>query len=214
MLGRLQEFLDRRGRSGKLRSRFTTVYDKALWGEYESRSGEASVRGSPWVSIAGEAIAKAVHEHNVRSINDIPCGDFNWMPDVLATFSNLQYTGFDIVKPALARNKDRHPKYEFRLLDITTSVPPAADLILCKDLLNHLADVDVKRAISNIRRSGSKFLLASNNPGFENTPLPETAGASRYLDITAPPYNFRQPLWTWSGYLSFWRLADIGECGF
>ena len=57
MLGRLQEFLDRRGRSGKLRSRFTTVYDKALWGEYESRSGEASVRGSPWVSIAGEAIA-------------------------------------------------------------------------------------------------------------------------------------------------------------
>lgn len=203
-----------RPRSRALQARFTEVYAENLWGSSESRSGGGSVRGSAWVTIAEQALAKAVHEHGVRSLNDIPCGDFNWMPDVLARLGGVRYIGFDIVHTALARNKDRHPEHEFRLLDVTTHTPPAADLIFCKDLLNHLTDADVKRAIANMQRSGSKFLLASNNPGFENIPLPETPGASRHLDITAPPFNFRPPLWTVEGYLSFWRLADMGECGF
>jgi hypothetical protein len=187
------------------------VYDEQLWGDYESRSGAGSVKGSPWVNIAAEALAKAVSEHGVRSINDIPCGDFNWMPDVLDGLGQVGYIGFDIVFDALARNKERFPKYEFRVLDITTNVPPAADLIFCKDLLNHLTDADVKRAVENMRRSGSKFLLASNNPGYENTPLPETPNASRHLDITAPPFNLPPPLWTVADYMSLWRLADLTD---
>jgi len=213
MLGRLRTYWDRRERSESLRSRFTTVYDQSLWGVSESRSGVGSVKGSPWVTLAAEAIRKAVGEHDVRSIDDIPCGDFNWMPDVLAGLGAVGYIGFDIVGAALARNKDRFPHYEFRVLDITAQVPPAADLIFCKDLLNHLTDADVKRAIGNMRRSGSKFLLASNNPGFENTPLPETAGASRHLDITAPPFDFPPPLWSVAEYMSLWRLADLSERG-
>ena len=211
MIGRLRTIWDRRERSQDLRSRFVTVYDGQLWGDYESRSGAGSVKGSPWVAMAAEALGKAVGEHGVRSINDIPCGDFNWMPDVLAGLGGVRYIGFDIVFDALARNKERFPQYEFRVLDITAKVPPAADLIFCKDLLNHLTDADVKRAIANMRRSGSKFLLASNNPGFENTPLPETPGASRHLDITAPPFNLPPPLWSVADYMSLWRLADLPD---
>ena len=211
MLGRLRNFWDGRARSEDLRSRFVTVYDRQLWGNHESRSGAGSVKGSPWVTVAAEAIRKAVGEHGVRSINDIPCGDFNWMPDVLAGLGGVRYIGFDIVFDALVRNKERFPQYEFRVLDITTKVPPAADLIFCKDLLNHLTDADVKRAIDNMRRSGSKFLLASNNPGFENTPLPETPNASRHLDITAPPFNLPPPLWSVADYISLWRLADLTD---
>jgi hypothetical protein len=197
-----------------LRARFTAVHDENLWGSEESRSGWGSERGTPSVIVAQAAIEKAVAEHGVRSIHDIPCGDFNWMPDLLARLRTVTYRGFDIVEPALARNKDRHPTREFRVLDITTTVPPAADLIFCKDLLNHLGDEDAKRAIENMRRSRSTFLLASNNIGFDNAPLPDVPGASRHLDITAPPFRYRAPLWTLDGYMSFWRLAEIGECGF
>jgi len=211
MLGRLRTYWDRRERSQTLRSRFTTVYDQGLWGVSETRSGFGSVKGSQWVAIAEEAIRKAVGEHGVRSINDIPCGDFNWMPDVLAGLGPIRYIGFDIVAEALARNKDRFPQYEFRVLDITSQVPPAADLIFCKDLLNHLTDADVTRALDNMRRSGSKFLLASNNPGYENAPLPETPNASRHLDITAPPFNQPPPLWSVADYMSLWRLADLTD---
>jgi hypothetical protein len=213
MLGRLRSFWDRRERSESLRSRFETVYEEGLWGIEESRSGAGSAKGSPWVAVATETIRRAVSEYDVRSINDIPCGDFNWMPEVLAGLGSIRYIGFDIVGAALARNRDRCPQYEFRILDITSQVPPAADLIFCKDLLNHLTDADVKRAIDNMARSGSKLLLASNNPGHENTPLPEIPNASRHLDITAPPFDLPPPLWTVGGYMSLWRLADLSGCG-
>jgi hypothetical protein len=213
MLQRLRNYWSDRRRSSSLEARFTRVHDENLWGSRESRSGWGSARGTPSVIVAAEAIAKAAREHAVRSVNDIPCGDFNWMPDVLAEFPHIAYRGFDIVRAVLARNKDMHPDREFRLLDVTTEVPPRADLIVCKDLLNHLDDEDVKRAIENMRRSGSTFLLASNNPGFAHAPLPDVPGGSRHLDITAPPFNYRAPIWTVGGYMSFWRLADMGECG-
>ncbi len=214
MLRALREFRERRRRSAHLRARFTAVHDENLWGSGELRSGWGSERGTASVIVAETAIEMAVVSHGVRSIHDIPCGDFNWMPELLARLEPVAYRGFDIVKPVLARNKDRAPRFEFRVLDITTTVPPAADLIFCKDLLNHLSDEDVKRAIENIRRSGSTFLLASNNVGFENAPLADAPGASRHLDITAPPFRYRAPLWTLGGYMSFWRLAEIGERGF
>ena len=209
MLGRLRTLRDQRERSESLRSRFTTVYVEGLWGADETRSGAGSVKGSHWVTLAAETIRRAVSENDLHSISDIPCGDFNWMPEVLAGLGPVRYIGFDIVAAALARNKARFPAYEFRLLDITCKAPPAADLIFCKDLLNHLTDADVRRAIANMRRSGSKFLLASNNPGVENAPLPEYPNASRHLDITAPPFNLPPPLWCVEGYMSLWRLSDL-----
>ena len=201
-------------RSAHLRARFTRVHDENLWGSQESRSGWGSARGAPPVTIAQQAIANAVHELGVKSISDIPCGDFNWMSELLASLPPVRYCGFDIVLSILQSNKEHFPDVEFRLLDITLKVPPRADLIFCKDLLNHLRDEDVKSAVGNMRRSGSTYLLASNNSGFENVPLPDVAEGSRHLDITAPPFNFRPPLWTLDGYMSLWRLADMGECGF
>ncbi len=213
MLQRLRDYWPKNRRNPWLEARFTRVHDENLWGSQESRSGWGSARGTPSVSIAAEAIARAVREHGVRSLHDIPCGDFNWMPEVLAEFPGLAYRGFDIVKAMLAHNRDLHPQHEFRWLDITNEVPPRADLILCKDLLNHLDDEDVKRAIQNMRRSGSTYLLASNNPGFDYAPLPATPGGSRHLDITAPPFGYPAPLWTEGGYMSLWRLADMVERG-
>jgi hypothetical protein len=214
MLKALRDYWDRRLRSEKLRARFTVVHERNLWGASQSRSGYGSEPGTPSVVISERAIEIAVTEHGVRSINDIPCGDFLWMPDLLARLEPVRYCGFDIVKPLVTNNKMRFPDREFRVLDVTTEVPPAADMIFCKDLFNHLRDQDVKRAIENMRRSGSTYLLASNNPGFENTPLPKGPSGSRLLDLCNAPFAYNPPLWTLDGYMSLWRLADMGECAF
>jgi hypothetical protein len=211
MLGQIQKHMRTRARSGMLRAKFTAIYYTNLWGIPETRSGAGSTRRSFSVLIAAHAIAQAVREHGVRSINDIPCGDFHWMQHVLPTLGQVRYLGFDIVNSAVRRNRKRHPEHEFHVLDITADVPPPADLIFCKDLLNHLSDADVRRAISNMRRSGSKFLLASNNRVDENVPLSEMRKGSRLLDITEPPFRYPRPLWTTSDYMSFWRLADMTE---
>jgi hypothetical protein len=211
MLARWRDYVKTRAHSGLLRAKFTTIYYRGLWGAHESRSGAGSVRDSLWVMLSGEALAKAVREHAVRSISDIPCGDFNWMPEVLARLGDIRYVGFDIVEPVVRRNRKRRPDYEFEPLDITVSVPPASDLIFCKDLMNHLSDADVRLAIQNMRRSGSTYLLASNNCVDQNVPLSKSRSSSRLIDITAPPFRYPRPLWSLADYMSLWRLADLTE---
>lgn len=193
----------------RLTRRFSKVYDENAWGDDQSRSGPGSRLESDSVQEALKALELVAREYAVRSLNDLPCGDFNWLWRFLDRHPEIAYRGFDVV-PALVRaNRRKAPVRRFDVLNVVTSVPPAADLIFCKDLLNHLTFQDVASALRNMARSGSKLLLASNNFGHVNTELAEDLdGHSRHLDITAAPLNFAEPIWN-SGYLGLWRLADL-----
>lgn len=157
------------------------------------------------MEAALEALHMTVTEHGVVTMADIPCGDFNWMPLFLDAAPFLTYQGFDIVPDIIAENRRRYPTRSFEELDITREVPPRTDLIFCKDLLNHLTFLDVRAALQNMRRSGARLLLASNNFGLANVDLPLLAlRTSRHLDINLPPLNApppfgRRPTWVSGG---------------
>jgi hypothetical protein len=192
-----------------LRDRFTLFYRNNFWGDLESRSGKGSRRGSGSVEASLEALRMTVSEHGVATMADIPCGDFNWMPLFLDAAPFVTYQGFDIVPDIIAENRRRYPTRRFEELDITREVPPRADLIFCKDLLNHLTFLDVQAALENMRRSGARLLLASNNFDHANVDLPSLSlRTSRHLDITLPPFNAPPPIWK-TRYLGLWRLADF-----
>lgn len=192
-----------------VKGRFARYYETNYWRDPESRSGPGSRRDSGQVQDALAALTMMVCEHDVRSMADIPCGDFNWMPLFLEAWPSVDYQGFDIVPAAIADNRARHPGRRFEVLDITREVPPRVDLIFCKDLLNHLCHDDVRAALGNMRRSGSRFLIASNNFGVANVELPPLGRTnSRHLDITAPPFDAPPPIWN-THYLGLWRLADL-----
>ena len=195
------------------KARFSLIYRYNGWGDRESRSGPGSRRDSGCVRDTVDALDMAVRELGITSIADIPCGDFNWMPTFLARHPGIDYRGFDIVDEVVEDNRRRHPARQFEVLDIVEDVPPRADLILCKDLFNHLSYADVGRAIDNMIRSGSSYLLASNNFGAANSdfsllPFGLLVKGSRLLDITAPPLSCRQPVWS-THYLGLWSLADM-----
>lgn len=192
-----------------LRDRFTRFYRTNHWSDPESRSGPGSRRDSGQVLAAIEALRMVHLAHGARTIADIPCGDFNWMPMFLEAWPLVEYRGFDIVPDIIADNRARHPGHRFDLLDITREVPPAVDLIFCKDLLNHLSHADVRAALANMRRSGARLLLASNNFGAPNEEMPPLGRQqSRHLDITRPPFDAPPPIWN-THYLGLWRLADF-----
>ncbi len=194
-----------------LTARFSHVYENNVWGDSESVSGEGSRRNAPPVWEAIDALDRTIRTYQIRSIVDLPCGDFNWIPFILGVHRKLAYRGFDIVPQLVERNRRMFPCHRFDVLDATANVPPKADLIFSKDMVNHLTFVDVARVLKNFKRSGSSYLLMSNNLGWDNVELPENAGgASRHLDVFAAPFNFPKALWN-TGYLALWKLSDVDE---
>ncbi len=74
---------------------FTAIYEKHYWEDDESRSGGGSNL------YATEKIRKAIpglfSKYGVRSVLDIPCGDFVWFKEMKLDLES--YIGGDIVVP-------------------------------------------------------------------------------------------------------------------
>jgi hypothetical protein len=191
------------------KDRFTILFAKERWVSSESASGPGSDRRSAQVIHALEVLTAVADRHEIQSMADIPCGDFNWIGDFLKTRPGIDYVGYDIVDSLIAQNRVRHPDRRFEVLDITSGGPPAVDLIFSKDLINHLFERDVWAALENMVASRSRWLLVTSNTGAENRELELlTPRSSRLLDLRAAPYGFPEPTYA-DHYLSLWRLADL-----
>src|SRR5260221_11688323 len=124
---------------------FGRIYEENLWRDSESKSGTGSNL------VQTEALRKKfpglLREYNVKSVIDVPCGDFNWMKEIKSELSLIidSYIGGDIVKDLVAINQQlfMDSKFNFQLIDVTSSGLPAVDLILCRDCLVHLSYTDI-----------------------------------------------------------------------
>jgi SAM-dependent methyltransferase len=192
--GRLAQFVRRRFRSSfrSQQATFTAIFEANAWGDTESVSGPGSTRARG-ADIQDELIA-LLDRLRIRSIVDAPCGDFNWMRDVLARRPVI-YTGIDIVPALVDRNRRAFASAtrRFEHGDITRSDLPEADLVICRDGLVHLSFADARAALRNIKRSRSHYLLATTFADrVRNRDIP--TGGWRPLNLTAPPFDLAPPL--------------------
>jgi hypothetical protein len=219
MFARVRGLLKRFGRGATLpmEERFTDVYEHGMWRSKESVSGLGSERASGQVAHAVDLLHRFTGELGLRSIADVPCGDFNWMPVFLEQHPEVSYVGYDVVPQLIEGNRRRYPGRRFELLDITRQVPKRADLLFSKDMVNHLFERDVWAALKNMVASKSTYLMITTNRGSENVDLtPGHAAASRLLDLEAAPYSMPAPLYG-DHYMLLWpreavaqRLSEVG----
>lgn len=192
-----------------LADRFLAVFRSNLWEDGESVSGPGSAKSSHAVKESLEALEFLVANHQVSSILDVPCGDFNWFSDFLCRHKHLRYTGIDIVEPLIARNKERFPFASFEVGDITSSVPTRMDVVFTKELFIHLTNADIFAALTNMKRSGATYLMASNHFGVENIELAENGGGHcRPLNLCNHPFSFRSPIWR-NDFIGIWKFSDL-----
>lgn len=191
--------------------RFTAIYKKNIWADDESVSGKGSRNDSLSVKESLEALDYVFSNYEINSLLDLPCGDLNWIIKFIKARPNLDYTGCDIVEELIATNSKKYPDLKLLRLDIIKNVPAKADLVFCKDLINHLTYKEIFSSLSNLAKSGSKFLLITSNSGCTNTELPRWRMAtSRPIDLQSAPFFFPAPEWK-SNYLSLWRLEAIAS---
>ncbi len=169
---------------------FIDIYHKNHWSSEVSRSGT----GSELIQTATlvEKLPDIFQEYGIKTVLDLPCGDWNWMKYV--DLQEVQYHGGDIVKEIIASNRQKYlsDQVRFSQMNILADQIPQADLILCRDCLVHFSYRDIARALDNIHRSRSTYLLTTTFPEKSNTKI--VTGAWRPINLAAPPFNLPAPL--------------------
>lgn len=171
---------------------FEHHYKYNYWGDQESASGSGSTLA--YTENIRQKIPELMVEFKFREILDAPCGDYNWMRKVVWK-SNVQYTGGDIVRSVVERNKSvyQSASVNFLHLDIVNGSLPHADLWLCRDCLFHLSDVSIFKALHNFLDSGIPYLLTSSHPESDlNNDIPD--GSFRLLNLLLPPFSLPKPI--------------------
>ena len=107
-----------------------------------------------------------IKKNNIKSILDMPCGDFSWMQNLVKKNIDINYTGYDIVKDIIGRNNKKYSsnKINFFCRDIVNEKTfDNFDLIFIRDFFIHIDNESINRILINIKNSKVKFLACSNN---------------------------------------------------
>jgi len=197
---------------------FTYINENRSWKSDESVSGDGSE-----IAVTKELI-NGLHlffeKENIQSMLDVPCGDFNWMQHT--NLQQVDYIGGDIVENLIANNIAKHgdDKKSFFVLDLTKDKLPKVDVIFCRDCLVHLSYKDIYKALVNIKKSESKYLLTTSFYRCDNNKNIIT-GQWRKLNFEIFPFYFKKPLliidekYTKKGHkysdktMSLWKISDI-----
>jgi hypothetical protein len=82
---------------------FDNIYKTNYWSSNESYSGKGSQINTT-INIR-KALPKLFKKYKIKTLLDVPCGDFNWMKEVDKT--NIEYIGGDIVEEIVVNNNKK-----------------------------------------------------------------------------------------------------------
>jgi len=170
---------------------FEKIFKINSWQNEESRSGGGSTLEA--TECLRRDLPGLLTALGVQSLNDAPCGDFNWMKD-LKLWGEIAYHGFDIVDELIAANCERYkrPGVAFDKADIVVDVLPPADMILCRDAMIHLSNRDVARALRMFRKSGATWVALSQSDWCKSN-VDTVTGGMRRINFHLAPFGFPTP---------------------
>ena len=185
------------------RDAFTTIYAEAMWDESSNAgsdfcSGPGS-RDDAIVSPYVTAVSAYLSRLGKPDVADLGCGDFT-VGSQLRPFCG-RYFAADIVPPLIERNRAKYGEFDvdFQVLDIVAEALPVVDVIMIRQVLQHLSNDDIAHALERIRRSCRHLILTEHVPAGRDFPpnADHERGATIRLYkrepsgvvLTAPPFN-------------------------
>ena len=159
---------------------FDDIYRNSVWG-FQSGPGSDPVAAKPWI----DTVNTLLMQPDINKVLDIGCGD--WRLGEQYNLKGKHYIGIDVSDEALAiaRKKAKHGAI-FMQNDAATMEWPDADLILIKDVLQHLPNATIKIIMDNIM-AHSTYALICNDIGTGNGDT--HVGGHRGLNLADEPFN-------------------------
>jgi hypothetical protein len=149
-----------------------------------------------------------LRDYGVKTLLDAPCGDCNWIAHT--DLAGIRYIGIDFDAEHVAAATVRG--FNAMLGDIVNGHLPAADMMLCRDFLQHLPTAQVRQTIQNFKASNIPWLLATSHETSQNDDI-ERAGDFRPLNLMVRPLGFPDPVEKIEDgprrILGLWRREDV-----
>lgn len=166
-----------------LRIAFEDIYREDRW---SNGSGPGS---APSSTIEYRAfVERFIKENHIRSITDLGCGD--WQFSHLMDWSGTDYVGYDVVGHLIERNRREYGRENIKFYSMPEIEDlPGGDLLLSKEVLQHLPNGIISSYLDAIRRKYRFALLTNAIEPVEFANRDISAGDWRPLRLDQPPFN-------------------------
>ena len=168
-------------------SKFTEIYDKDLWNLKGNGWSVGAVQRARWERFTA-LIQEFMELNSVTSVVEFGCGFWGYAR--LIDWSGVRYDGYDVVPRLVERNRRRHGKenIHFHLLEPGLALPKA-DLLISKDVLQHLPTEDVHYYLAAFKKLYKHMLIMNDIVPNDNMNGDIPVGGCRSLRFDLPPYN-------------------------
>ena len=171
---------------------FNRIYAEGTWGKDGGGKGTSGTGSTLEITREYRAyVEDFMKKHSVKSVVDAGCGDWSFSSAI--EWGDASYLGVDIASDVIAtvRNKYEKGRITFQVGDITDELP-AADLLISKDVLQHLSNKLVHKFIKNNLRKGKyKWVILTNDRTGPRQNLDIQPGGHRPIDLAAPPFEVK-----------------------
>jgi len=125
---------------------FSEIYRRGLWG-----GGSGTGSDDLYSRAYCDFVVRFARERGVTRVVDVGCGDFRVGRRIAE--AGFEYIGIDVVKDIIERHQGHfgRGRITFMSLDATAEEPPAADLCLIRQVLQHLSNAEIGRVLENCR---------------------------------------------------------------
>jgi Glycosyltransferase sugar-binding region containing DXD motif len=135
-------------------------------------------------------LAVFLREHKITSVYDFGCGDWSWAKRM--DWSGIHYLGVDLVQGVIQGLRFQFGKpgeRDFEAIDPGSFEVPETDLVLCKDVLQHLPNGEVSALVAKLSARAKHCLWCNDRhgPGRDNGEI--RRGQYRTLDLSQPPFR-------------------------
>jgi len=170
---------------------FTKIYDEHYWGVGSGGQGTSGGGSTLAATVVYRPFLQDfMKQHGVKTVVDAGCGDWEFASAM--DWTGIDYTGIDVVPSVIAEDQKKYgaPNIKFQTADIVRTELPAADLLICKDVLQHLPTQDVLAFLAQLPKYKDALLTDTVDPHTLSSENGEIQpGQFRPLDLTEPPYS-------------------------
>jgi SAM-dependent methyltransferase len=173
---------------------FTEIYANKVWGKNSDGLGTSGFGSTEKnTRIYRQFLQDFLKAYDIHSVVDVGCGD--WEFTRLMNWDGINYLGFDVVEQVIKRNCQLYQNDHIHFVhgNAVELDLPQADLLICKDVLQHIPNRDIKKLIAQFDKF--KYCLITNevDPITRQGSNEDTKpmAQARTIDLTAAPFNLK-----------------------